>query len=116
MPNGIFVEFIVGRNCFFVIFLQGFFRHFVRSKPHCSMLSDEFQKRSIAVEHQLFLHIRDNGKMRVGTDRKSTRLNSSHSSISYAVFCFKTTKSPQTLRTNPASDHHPPPMPPPPTM
>src|SRR5690348_17635104 len=26
---------------------------------------------------------------RVGTDRKSTRLNSSHPSISYAVFCLK---------------------------
>src|SRR2546430_4386782 len=25
-----------------------------------------------------------------GTDRKSTRLNSSHSQISYAVFCLKT--------------------------
>src|SRR2546427_3355346 len=25
----------------------------------------------------------------VGTDRKSTRLNSSHSQISYAVFCLK---------------------------
>src|SRR5689334_24665550 len=25
----------------------------------------------------------------VGSDRKSTRLNSSHSSISYAVFCLK---------------------------
>src|SRR5689334_23724152 len=27
--------------------------------------------------------------LRVSTDRKSTRLNSSHSSISYAVFCLK---------------------------
>src|SRR5689334_24005654 len=27
-----------------------------------------------------------------GGDRKSTRLNSSHSSISYAVFCLKTKK------------------------
>src|SRR5256886_2446116 len=27
--------------------------------------------------------------MRVTTDRKSTRLNSSHSQISYAVFCLK---------------------------
>src|SRR2546427_1939313 len=27
-----------------------------------------------------------------GTDRKSTRLNSSHSQISYAVFCFKKKK------------------------
>src|SRR2546427_5919459 len=35
----------------------------------------------------------------VGLDRKSTRLNSSHSQISYAVFCLKKknyTSSPQT--------------------
>src|SRR5699024_12192645 len=30
--------------------------------------------------------------MAVGTDRKSTRLNSSHVSISYAVFCLKKKK------------------------
>src|SRR5437868_11446751 len=29
------------------------------------------------------------GKVRGGEDRKSTRLNSSHVSISYAVFCLK---------------------------
>src|SRR5689334_24329599 len=29
------------------------------------------------------------GEVRGGGDRKSTRLNSSHSSISYAVFCLK---------------------------
>src|SRR5438309_8457343 len=29
------------------------------------------------------------GTLRVPGDRKSTRLNSSHSSISYAVFCLK---------------------------
>src|SRR4051812_49937646 len=29
---------------------------------------------------------------RAGTDRKSTRLNSSHMSISYAVFCLKKKK------------------------
>src|SRR3712207_8967181 len=27
--------------------------------------------------------------LRLGTDRKSTRLNSSHANISYAVFCLK---------------------------
>src|SRR3712207_6977742 len=27
--------------------------------------------------------------LQVGTDRKSTRLNSSHANISYAVFCLK---------------------------
>src|SRR3990167_9833866 len=31
-------------------------------------------------------------KFDVPTDRKSTRLNSSHSQISYAVFCFKKKK------------------------
>src|SRR5689334_24534457 len=40
----------------------------------------------------------------VGEDRKSTRLNSSHSSISYAVFCLKKKKkryaSRQTARHN----------------
>src|SRR5689334_23442462 len=34
------------------------------------------------------LHVRDLFR----TDRKSTRLNSSHSSISYAVFCLKKKK------------------------
>src|SRR2546430_11081192 len=31
-------------------------------------------------------------EMRFATDRKSTRLNSSHSQISYAVFCLKKKK------------------------
>src|SRR5689334_23463223 len=35
---------------------------------------------------------------RYETDRKSTRLNSSHSSISYAVFCLKKKK--KTKKTN----------------
>src|SRR5688572_32436761 len=38
------------------------------------------------------------GDMYGGLDRKSTRLNSSHSQISYAVFCLKKKKhSPRTL-------------------
>src|SRR2546430_10402041 len=36
------------------------------------------------------------------TDRKSTRLNSSHSQISYAVFCLKKKKKTNILQT-----HHP---------
>src|SRR2546427_6679889 len=35
-----------------------------------------------------------------GTDRKSTRLNSSHSQISYAVFCLKKKKSNQMEARN----------------
>src|SRR2546430_5425123 len=34
----------------------------------------------------------DRVHIRIGIDRKSTRLNSSHSQISYAVFCLKKKK------------------------
>src|SRR5258707_11846345 len=34
---------------------------------------------------------------RIGTDRKSTRLNSSHANISYAVFCLKKKTQPRPL-------------------
>src|SRR6266480_335776 len=36
-----------------------------------------------------------------GVDRKSTRLNSSHMSISYAVFCLKKKKKKNILKRNP---------------
>src|SRR3712207_8830352 len=39
-------------------------------------------------------------RRRVG-DRKSTRLNSSHANISYAVFCLKKKKKYNTRTTNP---------------
>src|SRR2546427_8057190 len=37
------------------------------------------------------------GRTRTGIDRKSTRLNSSHSQISYAVFCLKKKKNKDKL-------------------
>src|SRR3712207_8428203 len=42
----------------------------------------------------------DRGRHALGEDRKSTRLNSSHANISYAVFCLKKKKR-TTLRTDP---------------
>src|SRR5207249_803006 len=39
------------------------------------------------------------GKPRIRIDRKSTRLNSSHVSISYAVFCLKKKKKKNTPQT-----------------
>src|ERR1017187_10625080 len=47
----------------------------------------------------------DTGLVNGGTDRKSTRLNSSHRCISYAVFCLKKKKDPnqQTFQTCPPS-------------
>src|SRR5256885_11325674 len=51
--------------------------------------------------------------MRARTDRKSTRLNSSHLVISYAVFCLKKKKQQKTLgssrshtSTTPAPEQH----------
>src|SRR2546429_6501102 len=40
-----------------------------------------------------------------GQDRKSTRLNSSHGYISYAVFCLKKKKNPLEQSTNQALEH-----------
>src|SRR2546429_4417778 len=44
------------------------------------------------------------GLRRLGRDRKSTRLNSSHGYISYAVFCLKKKKHNQS--TQPDSPHY----------
>src|SRR5207249_11178912 len=52
----------------------------------------EFKKKArpdlVAKDDGSQLYI-DGGKYMDGPDRKSTRLNSSHVSISYAVFCLK---------------------------
>src|SRR2546430_7069716 len=37
-------------------------------------------------------NLREDAQVATGRDRKSTRLNSSHSQISYAVFCLKKKK------------------------
>src|SRR5256885_2723654 len=49
----------------------------------------------LALEHRdcpEALAVDDQRRLRVGRDRKSTRLNSSHLVISYAVFCLKKKK------------------------
>src|SRR5437879_11152731 len=42
----------------------------------------------------------DEGRAGVGGDRKSTRLNSSHRCISYAVFCLKKKKNKTRMTTS----------------
>src|SRR3989440_7663839 len=44
--------------------------------------------------------VRENGAWRCLPDRKSTRLNSSHDQISYAVFCLKKKKKHDQLATH----------------
>src|SRR5688572_32073607 len=51
------------------------------------------------------LHRARAGRPLLGEDRKSTRLNSSHSQISYAVFCLKKKK---TIKINRIHTTHPP--------
>src|SRR5689334_23548940 len=51
------------------------------------------QQLKVEVPGHLFLGVNISGTPPCnGRDRKSTRLNSSHSSISYAVFCLKKKK------------------------
>src|SRR5256884_1975778 len=45
------------------------------------------------------------GELLRGRDRKSTRLNSSHGYISYAVFCLKKKKKPKTPTTTDCISH-----------
>src|SRR5689334_24099127 len=54
----------------------------LRERAGAAQLTDQLPYHRDAVERQ--------DRLRV--DRKSTRLNSSHSSISYAVFCLKKKK------------------------
>src|SRR5947209_12494181 len=50
---------------------------------HQSVFADELSTYWISATHSL------GGEHRLVGDRKSTRLNSSHANISYAVFCLK---------------------------
>src|SRR5436189_532709 len=45
----------------------------------------------------VFHHVRGKVVIPAGPDRKSTRLNSSHRCISYAVFCLKKKKKPDDM-------------------
>src|SRR5205085_9924834 len=56
-----------------------------RTSAACSL---QHARRGIGHHGQLAVHVR----VTVKGDRKSTRLNSSHSQISYAVFCLKKKK------------------------
>src|SRR5215208_5712396 len=54
-----------------------------------------FVARAQARERQVGVRARRDGQLQRDGDRKSTRLNSSHVAISYAVFCLKKKKQPR---------------------
>src|SRR5438105_11244675 len=63
----------------------------IRRPPRSTLFPYTTLFRSFRAKHTLGLPEleRPGGRARVDEDRKSTRLNSSHEWISYAVFCLK---------------------------
>src|SRR5688572_32624530 len=61
--------------------------------------SDAAELASLILEREVLMASRRPGE--TDEDRKSTRLNSSHSQISYAVFCLKKKKKKQAKETVP---------------
>src|SRR3712207_9180318 len=59
----------------------------------CTAGEDRTVQGPYGVDHSVVLIIRQRFQLR---DRKSTRLNSSHANISYAVFCLKKKKNSHT--------------------
>src|SRR5438876_11282994 len=81
-------------------FFSFFFFLMIRRPPRSTLFPYTTLFRSLSAAH---LHRRRNPLLRVEAqpgrairDRKSTRLNSSHPSISYAVFCLKKKKKPRS--------------------
>src|SRR3712207_7725390 len=53
------------------------------------------QTYGLSVRSRPIANVRPRDRLRFEADRKSTRLNSSHANISYAVFCLKKTSAAQ---------------------
>src|SRR5437868_13673280 len=77
-----------------------FFFLMIRRPPRSTLFpyTTLFRSGGAARRRQPRARRAERGDRRVGLDRKSTRLNSSHVSISYAVFCLKKKKSSLEIR------------------
>src|SRR5690606_41094110 len=64
----------------------------IRMYGRSNILSASMQRKSTATSSAGFTSGRVTSQKRRARDRKSTRLNSSHVKISYAVFCLKKKK------------------------
>src|SRR6266480_5675191 len=72
-----------------------FFFLMIRRPPRSTLFPYTTLFRSAAMDKELATPVRANEylhSLAIEADRKSTRLNSSHMSISYAVFCLKKKK------------------------
>src|SRR3712207_7583598 len=68
------------------------FRSHDRSVTYGTLLREDRGATPVYVSYNSGRHISKNGRELAQRDRKSTRLNSSHANISYAVFCLKKKK------------------------
>src|SRR5438270_7174953 len=57
--------------------------------PYTTLFRSQFDPILLRPVDELELTVRSANCLKAEKDRKSTRLNSSHSQISYAVFCLK---------------------------
>src|ERR1041385_9368027 len=78
-----------------------FFFLMIRRPPRSTLFPYTTLFRSGAVPG--FRHRHDRPRRQHRTDRKSTRLNSSHGYISYAVFCLKKKKNTTTIKSRTSS-------------
>src|SRR5437773_9063780 len=100
-------------SCYFYFFL--FFFLMIRRPPRSTLFPYTTLFRSLAAAtpgvHTLRLRQSSPiGSRRLSGDRKSTRLDSSHITISYAVFCLKkkkkkTKKNNHTTKTTPSTSN-----------
>src|SRR6266568_8043480 len=72
--------------------LFSFFFLMIRRPPRSTLFPYTTLFRSPRTRHRVPCGSRRRARSLGSRDRKSTRLNSSHSSISYAVFCLKKKK------------------------
>src|SRR6266508_5361902 len=72
-----------------------FFFFMIRRPPRSTLFpyTTLFRSQVSQGRHHLMVHVSRRRCRQFQRDRKSTRLNSSHVAISYAVFCLKTKKS-----------------------
>src|SRR2546430_13709967 len=77
------------------------FRSKVAAAINSIRLTEVFDRFFAVKKDELYF----GGKVGLHRDRKSTRLNSSHSQISYAVFCLKKKKN--NRHPAPRTDHDP---------
>src|SRR5256886_17711369 len=94
---------IIDTACFFIVFFFFFFNDTATTEIYTLSLHDALPIYGLC-RAQSAADRRSNARTQIAgrepRDRKSTRLNSSHSQISYAVFCLKKKKKDSACRDN----------------